>query len=290
MKVCNNEEMKVIFTMENSLIFSSKFAKKYIEQQQENQGYVSEENCMFLINYVIKCFLKNYGFNFDFLKQILCLNMSQFFIDIIDKCFIAFDLYEDCCIKGIDEEKLLEIKQKIIDYYEQESENKLFKQSNSFEEINKIIKSSLLEKIEKEKQFGIYYFMPCLKTNIIKKIEIDLIKDFSEFNIQSTVKSICEKMHIEHKNKFNFEKNYSVFINRLKGLSLRECDETMTRERARQIIERILKNLENVLVCEDRFSYFYKNYNLEKDDFCYIFEIKDEEYGYLSLKYNKGNK
>lgn len=33
MKVCDNEEMKVIFTMENSLIFSSKFAKKYIEQQ-----------------------------------------------------------------------------------------------------------------------------------------------------------------------------------------------------------------------------------------------------------------
>lgn len=77
---------------------------------------------------------------------------------------------------------------------------------------------------------------------------------------------------------------------RLQGMTLEETGSEIgvTRERARQLTKKILEKLPKLK--EDGLGYWYENYNVTAEEFQAIFDMSEEGYLYLALKYNKGSK
>lgn len=76
---------------------------------------------------------------------------------------------------------------------------------------------------------------------------------------------------------------------RLQGMTLELAGKMLdvTRERARQLEVKALGELPEVR--ESRYSYWFNNYELEKKDFTYIFDLSDSSYNYIKLYLSEKN-
>ncbi len=70
-----------------------------------------------------------------------------------------------------------------------------------------------------------------------------------------------------------------------KTLEVIRQEEGVTRERIRQISHNILRRMPQIE--EDGLAYYFQRYALKQDEFCEIFNVIPEVYGYLKLKYNQ---
>ncbi len=77
---------------------------------------------------------------------------------------------------------------------------------------------------------------------------------------------------------------------RLCGMTLEDAGHEMgvTRERARQLTKKALDKLP--VLKEDELKYWFENYNITAEEFQSIFDLSQEGYQYLLLRYSKGNK
>lgn len=77
---------------------------------------------------------------------------------------------------------------------------------------------------------------------------------------------------------------------RLQGMTLEEAGNEMgiTRERTRQIIKKALEKMP--ILREDELRHWFENYDVTAAEFQAIFDLSEEGYRYLVLRYSKGNK
>ena len=105
--------------------------------------------------------------------------------------------------------------------------------------------------------------------------------------------SLGVKLHkltlMEYAEKIEIDTKREIFKARLFGKTLEEIgiENNITRERARQIFSKLLK--ETPSVKEDRYKRIYEKYDFSKEEFIDYLECEDYEYNYLKLKYKKGN-
>lgn len=114
----------------------------------------------------------------------------------------------------------------------------------------------------------------------------------SEGKVDCTDRGLClhaltVKESVEKLNEDNAKK---ALMLRLQGMTLEEAGNEIgvTRERARQLIKKALEKLPRLK--EDELGYWFENYNVTPEEFQSIFNLSQEAYRYLALKYNKGSK
>lgn len=122
-------------------------------------------------------------------------------------------------------------------------------------------------------------------TEIISKLISDGKLDCTESGLQYHLLTISEytKLMPEGNQK-------TALMCRLSGMTLEETGRTMgvTRERARQIIKKVLSKMPRLR--EDDFKYWFENYCITKEEFKHIFGVTDESYNYLKGTYKRGTK
>lgn len=124
---------------------------------------------------------------------------------------------------------------------------------------------------------------------------INVIKSLSALKKSGYIEKIngvllCKKPSVLSDVKKNYSENiYLAFAMRVEGLTLEAIGQKLgvTRERIRQINARVLNNLSEEYR-EDKYAYWYNNYNLKKEAYEKIFD--DNNYDYLTLRYKQGNK
>lgn len=124
---------------------------------------------------------------------------------------------------------------------------------------------------------------------------INVIKSLSALKKSGYIEKIngvllCKKPSVLSNVKKNYSENiYLAFAMRVEGLTLEAIGQKLgvTRERIRQINARVLNNLSEEYR-EDKYAYWYNNYNLKKEAYEKIFD--DNNYDYLTLRYKQGNK
>ena len=85
-------------------------------------------------------------------------------------------------------------------------------------------------------------------------------------------------------------RNREIILDRMHGKTLEEIgiEQNITRERIRQICSKIFKKKPKLF--DDRFRYWFEQYNLNEDDMQNIFGISKLTYGYLKQNYKQGSK
>ena len=80
-----------------------------------------------------------------------------------------------------------------------------------------------------------------------------------------------------------------ITLKRLNGRTLEDVgtEYNLTRERIRQIVDSVLLHHPNLY--EDRYAYWYKKYNFNKEDFCLLFNVEGYVYRYLWTLWEKGS-
>ena len=148
------------------------------------------------------------------------------------------------------------------------------KETTNNEIINKLPLGMTKHGIEKEIINGL------LKAKKLLKIEKDMFMYFP------TILNLAQMLE-EGKQKISL-------LYRLQGKSLNEISEIMgvTPERVRQLSMAAINKISNIR--EDKFSYWYQNYDIPSEQFKQKFGLSEESYNYLKIRYkkekcNKGN-
>lgn len=114
----------------------------------------------------------------------------------------------------------------------------------------------------------------------------------SEGKVDCTNRGLCPHTLTmkESVEKLKEDNTKRALILRLQGMTLEEAGNEIgvTRERARQLIKKALERLPRLK--EDELGYWFENYNITPEEFQSIFDLSQEAYRYLALKYNKGSK
>lgn len=133
-----------------------------------------------------------------------------------------------------------------------------------------------------------------LYQNIVSNISIDevinYLKKIEIFSVNDNNKVIIAKRKLNNYLMYMENERYqNILVDRLNGKTLEESSNKagVTRERARQIIDKVLKNINEELV-EDRYRIIFQHYNFTEEEFLEIFDVEPIEYYYLLNKYNKG--
>lgn len=168
--------------------------------------------------------------------------------------------------------------------------------------ISEILKNEKILYIIKQ-----YLYKEINKRNVgISKYEILTIINFQKVNslyIFNIIDEMLEEnmlMYIENKlfayviSIFEYistldEKSQEMISFRLEGETLEEIGRiyNITRERVRQIVDKKLFKQNSYK--EDFYSDLFKDYQLNKNDFIYIFKIEDNVYNYLAIRYSNKN-
>lgn len=124
--------------------------------------------------------------------------------------------------------------------------------------------------------------------DVITKYLLKLIDN----NIISVTNNKYSYNHISIYDYINIcsDRHKDIIISRLEGMTLENIGNKykVTRERIRQIITNVIKDAP--ILYEDKYKYWYTNYNLTVDDFTTIFNVKPNIYYYLSMRYENGSK
>lgn len=126
-------------------------------------------------------------------------------------------------------------------------------------------------------------------SNILLQIIDCLSKDGK---IDCTDDGLC--IHLltldEYMKMLKADNSKQALIYRLRGMTLEEAGNEMgiTRERTRQLTKKVLEKIP--FLKEDELRHWFENYDITAAEFQAIFNLSEEGYRYLSLKYSKGNK
>ncbi len=138
--------------------------------------------------------------------------------------------------------------------------------------------------IEKEKLDSLlpgHLFNTSIPDEIL--IEQENKKEISEKDGKYFIKYLTSK---EYAVSLSDEKYKTIFLLRLEGKTLQECGEVLglTRERVRQITEKILKMRPRL--AEDKYISLFEKYDFDKESFCFIFNEAEVTFYYLETLCN----
>lgn len=112
------------------------------------------------------------------------------------------------------------------------------------------------------------------------------------FELNDKNKVVLKKRSLKNFIQFiDNERHQQVLTERLAGKTLEESSASvgMTRERARQIIDKIFHNLNEQLL-EDRYKEIFQRYYFSQEEFSNLFKVDAMEYYYLLNRYDIGEK
>lgn len=154
-----------------------------------------------------------------------------------------------------------------------------------------------------------YKFEGCHKKDVLEKFSNAYGLDKVEKSLANLIE---EKTVFEYEGKLFFRYNTfpqflykleksedkDIMFRRMNGETLEEISNSynVTRERIRQrqkkFVEKNIGDIDNPIHIfkEDRYRYIYENYELNKKEFCDIFNEKERTFNYLIMRYQKGKK
>ena len=149
-------------------------------------------------------------------------------------------------------------------------------------------KQTIKKEIEKRNGVTPLFLSKILNINLsdVEEITNQLIKNDEAAYSTSGIVSKKPSLILEV-NKIKSPKKEMVLM-RLNGNTLSDIGEKykVSRERVRQVVAKVISRIENIK--EDRYSYYFKTYDFDKNDFINLFDASEIEYNYLSIKYPKG--
>ncbi len=201
---------------------------------------------------------------------------------------IIYCIIEKYCLNkenGTDLNNLIKDKILLKNIYISKSVIELF-----YDYILKIIESNIYDGCSLDdlisnmpKYFNSKFFINEILNNLIDNKLINESNSFYFINYQSILEAI--------KNILN-EREYNIFLLRLKGSSLEKISDNynVSRERIRQIETICLNKIKNkrLIYKEDKYVKIFIKYKITKDDFIFAFNEREETYNYLKIVYESG--